>query len=294
MSTKTVSWLVFVFLCFIWGSSFILMSYSKDELPAPQIAAVRIFSAGLVFLPFGIMHFNKIPRNKLLLVIMTGVFGNLVPAFLFAEAIAHDIDSSIAGILNSLTPVCVVAIAVIYFKDRVSTRQILGVMLGFAGLVALTLSRGDVSLQNIGYSLLIVIGTMSYGVNVNLVSHHLKGVNPLHMASVSLSFMLIPTALVLWQQNFVQTDFSRPEMQNALWASVALGVVGSAVATALFYLLVQKAGGLFASLVTYGIPFVALFWGFIYGEQITVMVIACLSVILIGVFLANWRTAKSD
>ena len=72
-----------------------------------------------------------------------------------------------------------------------------------------------------------------------------------------------------------------------LWACLGLGVIGSAVATALFYFLVQKAGGLFASLVTYGIPFVALFWGFIYGEKITVVEIVCLAVILGGVYLAN-------
>ena len=287
MGTRPLSWIVFIFLCFIWGSSFILMSYSTTSLPAPQIAALRIFSAGLVLLPFGILHLGKIPRDKLLLVILTGVFGNLLPAFLFAEAIANDIDSSIAGILNSLTPVCVVAIAVLFFKDKIGSQQILGVLLGLAGLVALTLLRGDISLRNIGYSLLIVLGTISYGVNVNQVAHHLREVNPLHMASVSLSFMLIPTGLILWQQGFLANDFSDPEMRKAVWACLGLGVIGSAVATALFYFLVQKAGGLFASLVTYGIPFVALFWGFIYGEKITVVEIVCLAVILGGVYLAN-------
>jgi len=218
---------------------------------------------------------------------MTGVFGHLVPAFLFAEAIAQDIDSSIAGILNSLTPVCVVGIAVLFFGDKIKTPQLLGVLLGFAGLVALTLTRGEISLSNIGYSLLIVIGTISYGINVNLVSHYLKGLNPLHMATVSLSFMLIPTAIVLWQQGFLYIDFNDNKIRWALWASVGLGVVGSAIATALFYLLVQKAGGLFASLVTYGIPFIALFWGFMYGEEVTVVEILCLGVILAGVYLAN-------
>jgi drug/metabolite transporter (DMT)-like permease len=285
-----ISWVVFVILCFIWGSSFILMRYSKDELSSSQIAAVRIFSAGLVFLPMAVVHVRKIPRNKLLAVIMTGVFGNLVPAFLFAEAIAQNIDSSIAGILNSLTPVCVVLIAVLFFGDRIRLQQVMGVLLGFMGLVLLTLLRGEISLDNIGYSLLIVVGTISYGINVNLVAHRLQGINPLHMATVSLACMMLPTGLVLWQQGFLETDFSGQDLQLALWASVGLGVVGSAIATALFYLLVQKAGGLFASLVTYGIPFVALFWGSMYGERVSWLEIGCLGIILGGVYLANRKT----
>jgi drug/metabolite transporter (DMT)-like permease len=63
--------------------------------------------------------------------------------------------------------------------------------------------------------------------------------------------------------------------------------VASAIATVLFYMLVKKAGGLFASLVTYGIPFIAIALGFIYGETITMLQIGCLGIILAGVWLAN-------
>ena len=67
---------------------------------------------------------------------------------------------------------------------------------------------------------------------------------------------------------------------------------GTVIATALFYMLVKKAGGLFASLVTYGIPFVAIGWGFVFGEDISLLQIACLGVILIGVYLANLPNKK--
>ncbi len=195
MSNKAASWLIFVILCIIWGSSFILMQYSKEDLSSAQIASVRIFSAGLVFLPFAFKHIYKIPRNKLGLVIMTGVFGNLLPAFLFAEAIARNIDSSIAGILNSLTPVCVVLIATLIFRDKIKKQKILGVFLGFAGLVLLTLTRGEISLENIGYSLLIVIGTISYGVNVKLSKSLPEKAEPGACGNGSLAFMTIPTGL---------------------------------------------------------------------------------------------------
>jgi drug/metabolite transporter (DMT)-like permease len=287
MSSKLINWLVFIILCFIWGSSFILMKYSQVELKASQIASLRIFSAGAVFIPFAIVHLRKIPKSKLGLVLLTGVFGNLLPAFLFAIAISKNIDSSLAGILNSLTPICVVIIAILFFKDRIQKRKILGVLVGFAGLVLLTITSGNISLANFGYSLLIVLGTLSYGININLVGHYLKNIHPVQIATVSIAFMTIPTAFILWQQDFFQLDFSN---HNLLWpivAAVMLGIAGSAIATALFYILVQRAGGLFASLVTYGIPFVALFWGFMYGEKITVIEIFCLGIILLGVYLAN-------
>ena len=100
---KTISWIIFIALSLIWGSSFILMKKGAEHLNGWQIGAIRIFSAGLVFVPFAVFHLRSIPSNKLLLVILSAVIGNLFPAFLFAIAIQREIESSVAGILNSLT-----------------------------------------------------------------------------------------------------------------------------------------------------------------------------------------------
>ncbi len=267
------------------------MRDSSAALSAPQIAALRIFSAGLVFLPLAFFHFSKIPRSKTGVVILSAVFGNLLPAFLFAIALTK-IDGSLGGILNSLTPICVVVVSILFFKSKIETQKIIGVLTGFMGLVLLTiypaLTGGkNISFNNLGYTLLIVLATFLYGINVNMVSHFLKGINPIHIATVSLACMTIPTGIVLWQQGFQDIDFNNKIVQNAVLMSAALGIVGSAIATALFYILVQRAGGLFASLVTYGIPFIALFWGFMDGEKITWIEFICLGIILLGVYLAN-------
>ncbi|MEO5947835.1 MAG: DMT family transporter [Chitinophagaceae bacterium] len=296
MNNKFASWVIFIILCIIWGSSFKLMHDSQEGLSAVQIAAVRIFSAGLVFIPFAFFHFNKIPKSKLGLVILSAIVGNLLPAFLFAEAITK-LDSSLAGILNSLTPICVVVIGIFFFKDRIKWQKIWGVVTGFIGLVLLTiipmiLDNKTISLENLGYTLLIVIATFLYGLNVNMVGHYLKGLNPVHVATVSLAAMTIPTGFILWQQGFMDLNFNSAAVQYSIWACVALGIAGSAIATALFYILVKKAGMLFASLVTYGIPFIALFWGFIDGEKISWVKWLCLAIILFGVFLANLPDKK--
>lgn len=291
MNKKYTSWGIFVLLCFIWGSSFKLMRDSSVDLSAAQIASLRIFSAGLVFLPFAFYHFSKIPRSKFGIVILSAVCGNLFPAFLFAIALTK-IDGSLGGILNSLTPIFVVVVGILFYKSKIKSQKIIGVVIGFMGLVLLTIYpvlMGEKSMRfdNIGYTLLIVVGTFLYGINVNMVYYHLKEINPIHIATVSISCMLIPTGIVLWQQDFLFLDFNNRGIQNAIWMSAGLGIVGSAFATALFYMLVQRAGGLFASLVTYGIPFIALFWGFIDGEKITWIEFICLGIILLGVYLAN-------
>ncbi len=298
MSNKFISWSIFIILCIIWGSSFKLMHDSQLGMSAFQIAALRIFSAGLVFIPFAFFHFAKIPKNKLGLVILSAIFGNLVPAFLFSEAITK-LDSSLAGILNSLTPICVIVIGIFFFKDKIKSQKIVGVLTGFLGLVLLTilpllLEKRGMSFQNFGYTLLIVLATFLYGINVNMVGHYLKGLNPIHVATVSLAFMTIPSGFVLWQQGFLQLNFNDKHVQDSIWASAGLGVAGSAIATALFYILVKRAGILFASLVTYGIPFIALFWGFRDGEKITWVKLLCLSIILLGVYLANRPDKKES
>lgn len=272
------------------------MKDSSIALNASQIASLRIFAAGVVFVPFAFFHFSKIPRQKMSTVILSAVFGNLIPAFLFAGAMTK-IDGSLGGILNSLTPICVVVIGILFFKDKIKAQKITGVIIGFIGLVLLTISpvltgEKNISFDNMNYLFLILGATLLYGINVNMVSHYLKGLNPIHVATVSLAFMTIPSGIVLWQQDITQLDFHKIDVRYAVMASVGLGVLGSAIATALFYILVQKAGGLFASLVTYGIPFIALFWGFLDNEKITVIEISCLMIILFGVYLANRSEKK--
>lgn len=272
------------------------MRDSSMGIAASQIAAIRIFSAGLVFLPFAFFHFSRIPRSKIGIVILSAVFGNLIPAFLFAIALTK-IDGSLGGILNSLTPICVVVVSILFFKSRIEIRKIIGVLTGFLGLVLLTIypalmGEKTIHFDNLGYTLLIVIATFLYGINVNMVHHFLKGINPIHVATVSLACMTIPTGIVLWQQGFLHLDLNNKVVLDAVLMSAGLGIVGSAIATALFYILVQRAGGLFASLVTYGIPFIALFWGFIDGEKITWIKFVCLGIILLGVYLANRSDKK--
>jgi len=283
------SWALFILLSIVWGSSFILMKLASQQLTGWQIGATRIFAAGLVFFPFALFHFRSIPLRKLHLVVLSGMLGNLFPAFLFAVAVQR-LPSALAGILNSLTPLFVILIGFLFFKTAIAKRKLIGVLIGFVGLLILNLSKGPVNSADLGATALILIATVMYGLNVNLVSHYLKGLDGIKIATVAMAIIAVPAGIIMWQHHVFALLKYDEEARAAIGLAALLGVAGSAVATALFYVLIQKAGPLFASLVTYAIPVVAIFWGLFIGEGIVPLQIACLGLILAGVYLANRRS----
>ena len=280
---KGLSWLLFVLLALIWGSSFILIKISTHQLDGWQIGAVRVFSAAILFLPPALFHIGKLPKNKILIIILSGILGNLLPAFLFGLAI-QKIESSVAGILNSLTPLFVIIIGALFFHVKIQSRKLIGVAIGFIGMLVLSVSKGPVFVSELSYTLMILLATILYGFNVNIVGTYLKGLDPVKMATVSIAFLIVPTSIVLWLH---PVSLATEEEKRSVLAAVSLGILGSAAATIIFYTLIKKAGGLFASLVTYAIPIVAMFWGFLAKENVGLIQLGCLGIILVGVYLAN-------
>jgi drug/metabolite transporter (DMT)-like permease len=287
MSQQWKNWMLFILLSLVWGSSFILMKLSTRDLTGWQIGSIRIFSAGIVSLPFAIFHIRSIPRKKLHYVILSGVLGNLFPAFLFPIAIEHRINSSLAAILNSLTPLCVIVVGLVFFKKKVEGKKIAGVLIGLAGLVLLILSKGNISWNDTGITMLIFMATLFYGFNVNMVSKYLQDVAAVKVATVSMAFIAIPAGFILWQQQVPNLFVYDEAARMSVYLVMFLGITGTAIATAIFYQLIQKAGGLFASLVTYVIPLIAMMWGLLANEEITLVQTGCLALILCGVWLAH-------
>jgi drug/metabolite transporter (DMT)-like permease len=286
---KTLNeWLLFMLLSLIWGSSFILMKIGLDNhLSAYQVAAIRIVSAGLVLFPIAVSAFRKIPVVKLKYVFLSGLLGSLIPAFLFCIA-EEEIDSSLAGMLNCLTPIFVIIIGALFFNTKTSSNKIIGVVIAFVGCVLLLLSNGHMQeSRHLLFISFIVLATIFYAVNVNLVSRHLSAIPSLQIAAVALTLNAVPAFFVLLLTGYFSLPFTNTSILLASGAAMVLGVIGTAIATIIFYALVKTAGGLFASMVTYGIPFVAIAWGIYYNESFSLIKVGCLLIILLGVYLAN-------
>ncbi|MES2329461.1 MAG: DMT family transporter [Bacteroidota bacterium] len=286
MREKIINWGLFIALSLIWGSSFILMKAGMKTLTPYQVASLRILSAGLVLIPFARKALQQVPKNKLILVILSGLLGSFFPAYLFCIA-ETKIDSALAGILNALTPLFVILVGISFFQLKAGIQKIIGVLIGFAGLCLLVAPTGNISLEHFSYTLLILLATMMYGINVNIVGRHMQGVGSLNIASLAFVFLVIPCIIILYFTGYLALPLTHKDVLLSTLASFVLGVMGTAVATILFYKLAKRAGTLFASMVTYGIPFVAVLWGVWGGEQVTAMQMGCLGIILGGVYLVN-------
>ncbi len=287
MHSKLTNWGLFILLSFIWGSSFILMKEGLKQLSAYEVAALRMLSAGVVLLPFAIKGFLNVEKSKLGYILLTGVIGSFIPAILFCVA-ETKIDSALAGMLNALTPLCVIIIGVLFFKSKTEWQKITGVVVGFAGMVLLFLSQKTQTQDtHLLYAFLVFIATLCYGLNVNILSTFLKHIPSLQIAAVAFVSLIIPSLVLLWQDHFFENDLTNTRILKSVGYSCVLGIFGTAVASILFYMLLKRAGALFSSMVTYGIPFVAVFWGIIYNESITALQMLGLLIILSGVYIAN-------
>jgi drug/metabolite transporter (DMT)-like permease len=289
MENKFSNWILFIVLSFIWGSSFILMKGGLAHLTAYQVASIRIISSGLVLLPVALGSIRQIPRNKISVVFMSGVLGSLFPAYLFCLA-EEGIDSALAGTLNSLTPIFVIIFGALFFNTKTSFNKIGGILIAFAGSLLLFFSQPNFSENsNLLFILFVVLATAFYGINVNMVHRHLSHIGSLKIAAVALSLNAIPALLVLFLSGFFQKNLLNADILISIGYSAVLGIFGTALASVLFYILLKRAGAVFASMVTYGIPAVAIIWGIIYGEQVGWKQVVCLCIILFGVWVANRR-----
>lgn len=290
MKQGLLNWLIFFLLSLIWGSSFVLMKEGLVSLTAYQVASLRIVFSGLVLLPTAIKYFRHIPKNKLVIIILSGVLGSLLPAYLFCIA-EEGIDSALAGTLNSLTPIFVIVTGALFFKSKTTFNKVLGILISFTGSILLLFSKGHMQeSQNLMYVSFVVLATIFYGINVNMVHRYLKNIASLQIAAVALTINAIPALLVLIFTGYFNLNFADKGIQLSTAASAVLGVMGTALASVIFYMLVKRAGAVFASTVTYGIPVVAIIWGIIYKEEVGWKQVACLMLILLGVYFANRNT----
>lgn len=256
-------------------------------LSAYQVASLRIVFSGIVLLPTAIKYFNKIPKDKLFIIFMSGVLGSLLPAYLFCIA-EQGIDSALAGTLNSLTPIFVIITGALFFNSKATPNKIFGIIISFTGSILLLFSKGNMQeSQNLMYISFVVLATIFYGLNVNMVHRHLSNIGSLQIAAVALTLNAIPALLVLIFTGYFNLPLTDRSVLLSTGAAAMLGIFGTAIASIIFYMLVKRAGAIFASMVTYGIPVVAIILGIFYQEKVGWKQVGCLALILLGVYVAN-------
>jgi len=273
-------------LALIWGSSFILIELGLDGLNPLQLGSIRIIAAAIFLLVISFRTLPTIPRNKWKYVALAGLFGNFVPAYFFAIA-ETEISSSVTSILNSLTPVNALILGTTLFGLIVKRAQVIGVAIGLAGTIILILSGAmDNPEQNYWFAGFVIVATLCYATNVNLVKKYLSDLSPLAITAGNFAVMLIPAVIILSFSDFYHI-VGEAKVQQSVFFVVILGILGTGIANILFYRLIQMSSPVFATQVTYLIPIVACVWGFIYGETLSPIQAVGAFIILIGVYLAG-------
>ncbi len=290
MNNAQLKWFYLVILSIIWGSSFILIKKGLVGLTDYQVGASRIVLTSIFLFSVGFKSLKKIKKKHWKWVVITGFVGSFFPPFLFAIAQGH-IDSAVASILNSLTPLNTVITGIIFMGILTTRLQTVGVIIGFFGTFLLLLAGAEINPdQNYWYSILIIISTIGYAFNVNIIKKYLGNVDALAITTGNFIWIFFPALAILYYTDFFETIFESREMQISFVYVAILSLFGTAIAKVIFNRLVQIASPVFASSVTYTMPIVAVVWGLLDGEAFSFLQVVAAAIILLGVYLANKKT----
>ena len=285
------NWGLLIALALVWGSSFILIKRGLEIFSPGELGAFRIVAAATFLLPMSLPRVKNLNSKQIQNLIIVGLVGSFIPAFLFAKA-QTQLSSSLTGVLNALTPLFVVLIGALVFGSRITKRNAIGLFIAFLGVIVLiSVKEGS----NFGafseintYAFFVILACVCYGFNLNIIKFRFVELKPVEITAISL-LMVLPVALIFLMAG---TEFSYKLVNvDGAWVALAyvalLGVVGTAIALIFFNKMVKTASPVFASSVTYLIPIVAIFWGVLDGEVLLLGHYIGIVTVILGVWFGN-------
>ncbi|CAL2090028.1 DMT family transporter [Tenacibaculum sp. 190524A02b] len=287
MNNHQQKWMYLIVLSLIWGSSFILMKKALVGLTPIQLGAFRVIITAIFLFFIGFKKLKQIKRDQWKWVLISALLGTFFPSFLYAYAISG-IDSSIASILNSITPFNALWVGAIFFGIVFKRSQIVGILIGLLGTVILILKGADLNPhQNYWYALLPIASSLGYAFNVNIIKKYLQDLEALAITTGNFVLIVIPALLVLIFSGFFTSFELTEKTELSLVYIFILAIVGTGLAKIMFNKLIQISSPIFSTSVTYLIPIVAVIWGVVDGEKLSLIQLFAALVILFGVYLVN-------
>ena len=293
MSDVNRKWLYLIVLSLIWGTSYILIKKGLEGFNPVQLGVVRILMTAFFLFLIGFRTLRNVSKEQWKWIAISGMVGSFFPVFLFAFA-QTEIDSGIASILNSTVPLFTIIVGFFLFSIVFSARQFFGVIVGLMGAMLLIILGADINPdQNYKYAGLVLLATIGYAFNANIIKSKLQDVSPMAITVGNFAVMLIPALLLfgftgVWKKEVVQG----PYFWSSLGYLVILALLGTCVAKVMFNRLIQISTPVFSVSVTYLIPVVGVIWGLLDGERFQLTQLLAAAVILLGVYLVN-KPAKS-
>jgi drug/metabolite transporter (DMT)-like permease len=281
-----------VILGAIWGASFLFIKIGVSEMGPMTFAAIRVLIGSLTLaVALGVRR-QRLPRDLRVWgrLLVMGVLGTAIPFAAISWGTQY-IASGLSAILNATMPLFTVVLAAAWGDETMTPSRLIGVCIGFAGIVVLTLPKlaGGLHLGVLG-ELAIVVAAMSYAVAIVYARHALADQPPLvaSFGQIGTSFLvLVPVALL-----------ERPALAlpsaPVIGSLLAVGILGTGVAYIIYYRLLQSVGATSTSLVTYITPLFAIFWGLVLlGERLSWHAFVALALIFLGLIFVNRRSARA-
>lgn len=292
MNADKEKWILLVVLSLIWGSSFILIKKSLDHFTPFQVGALRVLIAGIILMPIAISKYKLFPKKHIKWLVLAAFTGSFIPMFLFPIA-EKEITSSIAGIINSMMPIFVIIVGALVWKFETTKQQMIGVFISFTGVCLLAFGGGEGTAFKIIPVLLLLLATLCYAVSTTTVKSKLMEVSSTVLSAFVFSFVLfIPSLLALSLTGFFSTfSFSQNNMTGLMFVSL-LSVFGTGLAMMMNYRLLKVSTPLFASTVTLLMPIVAIAWGILDGERLTVLQFIGATIIIAGLIFLRSKPKK--
>jgi drug/metabolite transporter (DMT)-like permease len=271
-------------LAAIWGGSFLFIRLSVGDFGPIALSGMRTLIAGAALLPV-LLWRNKIAmlRNYWRSIIIVGLFNSALP-FIFFNFATMTLPAGTMSIINALTPLWGAAIAWVWLKDTLPPLRMLGLMVGFAGILVLVWDK--LSFHDTASIYAVIAGVAApifYGIAASYTKKYLMDADPIATAAGSLiaaGIVLLPFTLYTWP--------TTPISITAWAALVGLGLVCTAIAYVLYYRLLIRVGPPRAMTVTFLIPVFGVLWGWLFlGESITLRIVLGGGVILLGTALAT-------
>ncbi len=298
------AWVGFWALGLLWGSSFMLIRISVQEVNPFQLVFTRVGIAAVGLLALQLLRGRRIPTDlRALVPLMIIGVGNTAIPFLLISWGETIIESSMASILQSTASLFTLIVAHFFFEDeRMSAQRVGGMLAGFFGVVVLfsaNIEGGRVLLTGIMGQLAIVVASMFYATFTTYSRTVLQRqqVEPLTVAAMSMS----SAAVVMGIATFVSPLLGGPSpvwltevSRTAATSLIALSVFNTLMAYGIFYFIVSSLGASRAAMVTYVVPVVGLILGVVFlNEPLTWHLLAGAGLILGGIGIVNLpRTRK--
>ncbi|AMO94997.1 eamA-like transporter family protein [Collimonas fungivorans] len=273
-------------LAAIWGASFLFMRVGTPEFGPVPLIFLRVGIAALVLLPvLRSAAARSHLRSKAWPMLVVGVFNSAIPFSLFAYSTLY-VNAGFDAVLNATVPLWTGLIAFVWLKAPMSRAQVIGMLVGMAGVVVLVWDKIGEGQAGVWLATAaVLLATLCYGFAINYSKTRLAGVPPFVVAGgsqLAATLVLLPLAFWYWPAATVSA--------TAWYAVLALGVVCTGLAYAIFYRLLDRVGSAYAASVTFLIPIFGVIWGAIFlKEEVTPgMVLGCL-IILLGTALATGK-----